>query len=280
MRKLLTAFFMASCAAPLAAAGIQDEMVLLAEPARAARLCEDSLPVNGIACVKVDEERAGSIASNQNDNDELWRQISAGTKQSMGAYRQEAGVLNGFLGRSFRIALVLIDRQTDVGASYFGAFPVVFSTTAFTPGATRLATGEVPDFVTRQFSESVKLAQPDSTQAQNFWKRLDAPILSRRSMEEREAKRAAEEARKQTPEYKAESAASYLRACAYNIASARKGIEREQQIAKISGVANKVSLYTYGSMIANCEEAMPRLWKTYKQNGGTATSMNEILEPR
>ncbi|MCP3017997.1 hypothetical protein [Cupriavidus basilensis] len=280
MKKIIAVTSALFFAHQAAIAAVTAEKIILENAAKVSQLCSESLPIDGIACITVDDESAKQISDNTYDSGKIWEKVLAGTRQPMPMYRADTGTVDGLVGRSYRSALILVERKTSEEQSYLTAFTVVFSTTAFTPGASRVDDGEVPDFVRRQLDGAVKTASPGSAAAQEFFRKIDAPIILRRAEQQKNEKRAAEEANKQTPRYKADTAANSMRSCANNIVYARKGIEREQQIGRISGIVNKVSLYNYGSMIASCEAAMPRFWKEYKANGGEARSMADVFEQK
>ncbi|MGE8453261.1 MAG: hypothetical protein ACN6OP_22155 [Pseudomonadales bacterium] len=278
MRKIIVAAWVISTAHQSAVAATNADTIILESADKVYQICNETLPIDGIACIAVNGESADLISKNEGDNNAIWEKVLAGTRQPMAMYKADAGAVDSLVGRSYRSALVLVERKTPEEQRYVSAFPVVFSTTAFTPGASRVADGDVPDFIRHQLDGAVKMASRESAAAQSFFRMLDAPAIRRKKEIEKAERRAEDEASKQTPAYKAEAAANSMRNCASSIVYAKKGIDREKQIGRISGVVNNVSLYNYGSMIASCEASMPRFWMEYKANGGQAKTMTDIIE--
>lgn len=73
-------------------------------------------------------------------------------------------------------------------------------------------------------------------------------------------------------ERKVEAQAALLRSivfCKRTIAGAQRAIDREYEVAAISGVKSLSRLHKAGSQIVQCREAIPTLYARYREGGGT-----------
>jgi len=120
------------------------------------------------------------------------------------------------------------------------------------------------------FSDREKLRQKAEEQ------RLESDAERARYADEVEQKRQLEVARRNTPQYKRDSAASEIRNVRAQIAEVKQSIADEQRVGDISGYVSASKLHDLGSALVFLENRQSVNWATYKRNGGGAETLNEV----
>jgi len=110
--------------------------------------------------------------------------------------------------------------------------------------------------------------------------KLEKEELQRKLQEKAEAVRREEEekeiARKASPSYKRELAEQNIKRMRAEIRAAEVRIAEERRVGNLSGYVDKRRLHELGSLIVAAEREIVRNWVIYRENGGTARSVDSI----
>lgn len=94
----------------------------------------------------------------------------------------------------------------------------------------------------------------------------------------KEQKEKTEAARKETPEYKRRDAANQIKMAQRFIVGGQNAITNEEEIGRVSGYVNKARMHDAGSQVVFYQKMQQAQWKIYKENGGRAQSIAELLK--
>jgi hypothetical protein len=144
-----------------------------------------------------------------------------------------------------------------------------------------MATPGSPEVVNYIATEKQRIDSNNAAAAEAARQAKEIENKARKDQEERQRKQA-EESRRQieyhsSPQHKADDAASQIRMANMYLENAMAVINEEKEIGTISGYVNTGRLYNAGKEVKYFSEMIKAQWAIYKNNGGKAGSIQELI---